>query len=416
MYKKIMASLTVTAMCICSIVVVEAAASPKVDRTVRNIKMTLNNCAIDQYWDGNAIKPGVLAEVTNGWLHSCVSNLNRAISYYNSLNAMERMSPSVVSKDIKGRLDSYQKFAKAAQDNQQVAAASAQAAQNTCMTFGQFANVPKTKEIERLAIVQATGSGPYIVPKDFEPLKQAAEKAHKICTENPAIAKLGDNSCPMYRINGNGAEWCSAAANYKKLMPELLFAYAKANLTKIPDKPEIIVDWQHQGWLRVNGKAEYERLFTVTEDEKAELAQKLASPVEIIGDPSVLNKVYDIIAQEREPFKKKIDEYAPTWKTTNISNTKSYLQNIAREIIMDWHPKAKIIKNFISSTGYQVKRNELGVIIDRRLHGGIVYQLPGEPWCQYRVYSTREPYNGNNSYGKGTHYNIDMVRFQSCKN
>ncbi len=413
MGKKHLLVSAVAALVFVSIEAGDAVASPKVDRTVRNIEMTLNNCAIDQYWDGNAIKPGVSAEVTNGWLHSCVSNLNRAIGYYNSLNMIERMSPGVVSKDIKGRLDSYQKFAKAAQGNQQVAAASAQASQNVCMMFGNMTSDAKTKYVEHLINVQQDKNH-YIVPDDFPKTKEAADAVQKLCTDNPALAQLGSNSCPMYRTNGSGADWCSAAAKQKELLGMLLASYASRNLSNIqmnPDKFE-----EYEGWFRVNGKVEYKSMFTVSDDEKKSLAKALAKPIEIIGDTSQLNAIYDQIAKSREPLRKKVDQFAPTWTIKAMGTSKHYSQDLARKTVLAWHPSAKIVKNFMDNAGYHIDRNALGVPVARRIYGGIIFQVPGEPWCQYRTFRAREEYKSGNSYHKTNQILMDNLRFQSCKN
>ncbi|GEM_PF-1750457 len=413
MHKRQITLMTVSALAFGVFMTSEATASPKVDRTVRNIEMTLNNCSIDQYWDGNAIKPGVPAEATNGWLQSCQANLNRAIGYYNSLGMMERMSPTVLAKDIKGRLDSYQKFAKAAQGNQQVAAASAQASQNVCMQFGNMINDPKTKRVENL-LQRQQDETMYIMPENFPKAKEAAVEVSRICKENPALAQLGNRSCPMFRSQYSGADWCAAAEKNQELLGKLLQTYARQILADkgLGGGPDKLVS--NEGFLRVNDKFEYKNLSSVSDAEKQQLTKELAKPIEAIGDPSQMNGVYEAIAKSREVMKKKVDELAPTWSVKGVTSNKHYAQGLANNVIKKWHPNAKVIKNFMDNGGYHIDRNALGVPVARRIYGGIVYQVPGEPWCQFRFYGAREEYKGNGAYAKTSGLTIDEIRFQSC--
>ena len=67
-------------------------------------------------------------------------------------------------------------------------------------------------------------------------------------------------------------------------------------------------------------------------------------------------------------------------------------------------------------SGYHIDRNALGVPVARRIYGGIIFQVSGEPWCQYRTFRAREEYQGGNSYHKTNQILMDNLRFQSCKN
>lgn len=400
----------------------EAQADAKLDRTVRNIESALANCDVDQYWDGSAIKPGTPPQALHSWLRSCKSNLNRAIGYYNGLTPQERNSSEVTSRGIKERLQKAVAFGKAAEGSQQTSKVNEQQMLEQCRSFK---TVRMSKEMSQMGPLVQLYKNPNAQTawaqnvEGITAVKNAALAAQKACADHPEFAQLDDRICSRIYGADGAAAWCQAAGKVQELLPKAVMNHMLISVEHLENHRLGISDPKNldkkEGWLSVEGPVEYKKHLYFSEAAQKEFLGKYEKLFTAAGasqlDPALIEKM----TKMRDELRKRVDELAPGYSMPPHSSAGHYSTDLARKKIQRWHPSAKVLKAVVVRNEYSIYKNELGVPKYRDRGGYILFQLPGEPWCQLRSFVASEDYQGGGSYQKTSDVMINSVRFQSCK-
>jgi len=326
----------------------------------------------------------------------------------------------VQAKRLGQRLESYSAFAQQAAGLVQGAAANKQANLELCRKFKAMKAAPAHAGVDHLlAVLKNPNAQTFWCQKaeDIAKVKAAAQAAAAACASNPDIAKLPDKGCSQIAMAENPGSWCLAATKAPDLLRQAVSNYlahevevemARKNIAK-PEEVE-----RHDGFTNFEGPVEWKKDLVFSDKALDDFRSRYAKILEAAGikelDPAFVAR----LSEMRDKLRETVERLAPQWKLPE-SGGKHYGVPLAEKKIKSWHPKAKILKAFIGSADWIITKNAVDLPKYRDRSGYILFELPGEKYCQLRTFMVSEDYQGGGKFQPAGDVRIGSVRFQNCK-
>ena len=208
---------------------------------------------------------------------------------------------------------------------------------------------------------------------------------------------------------------CAAAGDPQKTLGEVAMRLIewKQRHSQADAPPTVAWFRDKEGWLPATGVVEYATFFTVPEEDKQQIRAEVDAAFEAAGvtPPEDVSMLWESRAAYREGLKKVVDATASEWKIT-LDKCKGYTCKLAEKSVKKEQKKAKIKKTY--QREWKIVKNALDVPVKRYLDMWVIYQLPGEPYCQVRSTTAYEDYKGGGKYQKTKGVGWGFVRFQKC--
>lgn len=247
------------------------------------------------------------------------------------------------------------------------------------------------------------------------------EKMAPVC-EKPAYADsatrckglgLIQSSATMARFDQG--DICAAAGDPTKTLGEVVMRLLEARTKHAASSETPTVEWLRgkEGWLPSTDVVAYATYFAVPEDYKTKMRAEVDAAFAAAGVPAPadLSMLWASRAAYGEALKAAVDATAREW-TIPLGKCKGYTCKLAEKQVKREQKKAKIKKTF--QREWKIVKNALGVPLHRYLDMWVLYQLPGEPFCQVRSFTSYEEYKGGGKYQKAKGAQWGYVRFQKC--
>ena len=208
---------------------------------------------------------------------------------------------------------------------------------------------------------------------------------------------------------------CAAAGDPQKTLGEVAMHMIEWRQRHSQTDELPTLEWFRwkEGWLPSTGAIEYATFFSVSEEHKQKIRAEVDEVFEAAGvaPPEDLSMLWASRAKYDEALKAVVDSTAGEWKIT-FGKCKGYTCKLAEKSVKKAQKKAKIKKTY--QREWKIVKNALDVPVKRYLDMWVVYQIPGEPYCQVRSTTAYEDYKGGGKYQKTTGVGWGFVRFQKC--
>lgn len=299
------------------------------------------------------------------------------------------------------------KIAKAAED----------AWRASCQDFQDRAMTAQHREPMTRLILQALEGNQGI--GSAEMIQQHAEVAqavNAVCAGTD-LAAMEAKPCwyVLRRAAHDPVQWCRTAADGPALIRATVLNHARQVIGSVGSSTIQSVDEfrQSEGWLTFEGPVEFDRRFQLDTSGNAAVMQNLSKLLASAGIENAEQALWGDQKDRLEALKQAVLETAPGWPMPQ-SQTDSYATALAEKQVRSMHPQAKIHRALISRASYKIHTNALGVPDRRTLPGYVLFELPGEPFCQLRRFTLTEQYAGGGTYQPASGVRFGYVRFQSC--
>lgn len=113
-------------------------------------------------------------------------------------------------------------------------------------------------------------------------------------------------------------------------------------------------------------------------------------------------------------LKKEVERLAPTFDRPK-AGVGHYGVELAKARVQSVFKGASVVASGGDSGKWNVHANILGVPEYRDRFGWVLFQVPGEPFCQLRTFYVSEDYSGGGTYNKDNSPAFGKLRFQKCK-
>ena len=392
------------------------ALSPRGRGYLRNMQVAMRNVKKDlKLFDGKAIVAGASRSRLESLKRTIISNLNRALRYWNRLSAGDRRDAQV--RKVGATIDERTHYAKALEKAMRSMGKASAAADKACRDFEKEAmkSVKRKRMVSLVWLLGDKGKVTYTTAEQVSETMAAAKKIAAFCAK-PKYKGVGKVGCRWMKISGRDRDpsaWCEAAAKAKSLVAQgvMNFAAHKAKVgSRLGPDPDKLA--KRDGWLMFEGPVTYKSHLYFGEAAKKRLLDKLGPMFKAAGmDGAKDPKLWASQKAAVDTLRAKVDELAPSWKPYRTVG-KSYGCRHAKRIIKKWHRKARIKKVGLKYKKWNIRKNALKRPIDRSRQGVIIFKIPGEKWCQARSWVITEKYKGGGRYAKAKGVAIGYVRFQ----
>jgi hypothetical protein len=287
----------------------------------------------------------------------------------------------------------------------------------SCQDFQDRAMAPLHSEPMTRLILQALEGNQAIGSADM--VQQHAEVAQSVaavCADTD-LAAMEAKPCwyVLRRAAHDPVQWCKVAADAPALIRGAVLNHARRLIGSVGSSTIQSVDEfrQSEGWLTFEGPVEFSRRFELGTSGNAAVMQNVSRLLASAGIDNAEQALWGDQKERLEALRQAVLETAPGWPMPQ-SQTDSYATALAEKQVRSMHPQAKIHRALISRGSYKIHANALGVPDRRTLPGYVLFELPGEPFCQLRSFTLTEQYSGGGTYQPASGVRFGYVRFQSC--
>lgn len=245
-------------------------------------------------------------------------------------------------------------------------------------------------------------------PESLRAARAAFDKLTAMCQspEHAGVKELCGKQ--QYRVDGvTPADLCAdALASTELLQKVVLDAIPELNVGKAPTLEELRA---REGWIPTTEKFDFNAHLRLDDADRPRLLAKVKPLFEAAGVP-VPETIPTFAAAKAyyDAYRASVEALAPTL-TTPGKACKGYWCAMAKKSLLEWHPKAKILKNNMDDTIHA--KSTGGRVTEAYLNGFLLYRLPGETWCQLRAWTVTESAGQGKAKGIPLYY----VRIQQCK-
>lgn len=114
-------------------------------------------------------------------------------------------------------------------------------------------------------------------------------------------------------------------------------------------------------------------------------------------------------------LQKLVDQVAPQVPKPTPGPHDAKIEAGAGKTLKGIFPGAKVNLAVMDSPDWTVRKNSLGIPLERYRSGQMVFSVPGSKWCQQRAFSYAETWVGNGFAPSSTVDVLPMTRFLACK-
>ncbi len=304
----------------------------------------------------------------------------------------------------------------AKRQRQQQAQATSAANKQACRTFSKQAMGPKNREAMTRLILQKLHNNQQIV--SVEGVKKHQEAAKRVTAVCNSIDRKALGSRCYYSIGGPEKfpqNWCDAAKNSAQLIAAAAINNAKKHI-KLMGAAKVQTPKQFMergGWLTYERPVTFKEKLYFGPKAGGGSMKRVDALLAAAGAKVSQDELWGDQKKNVDALRKAVVETAGTWKTPP-AKLKNYSSALAKEGILNWHPKAKVLTAFIGRKSWKVHKNALGIILRRTMPGYVLFKLKEDPLCQLRSYTLTETYVGAGKFAKAAGVRLGYVRFQKC--
>lgn len=110
-----------------------------------------------------------------------------------------------------------------------------------------------------------------------------------------------------------------------------------------------------------------------------------------------------------------VDRLAPRWKFPAGNPRDTAIEGYGRRGVEKIYPGAAIKASVMQSAAFSIRKNSLGVPLDRTRDGFILYKMPNEKYCRQQSFAYTEVYSGGGTYQKPDGVRLNYIRYQPCQ-
>ncbi len=399
--------------------------SPAGQRAFRNASTAMDNVQKTDLFDGKQLKPGARLDSCKSYLRSSGENLARAINSYKAIPENERKLPEVVA--LGRRIEEMRVYLLAMDAVVKSLEQTVKGADDQCRAFQkEVMDTPTRLTMGQLVgAMEHPGSMEIFRPEDVKQVLETASKVKAAC-EKPEYRDVGKTGCSWLKIGGNDqnpAAWCEAAGKAPELVKQAVLTFVKKDIERmsaalIPTPERFQSD---EGYLTTPPfeKAVTFKNLMFDDAFKGRLVERYKPLFESAGIAGVTDDaLYAPYIKALDALRAVVEKTADTWK---LPPPKSgmYAVDMAQKQIVKWYQEeVKVVvavkKAFMILDEWTIEKNALGVPLRRYRSGFVVFQVPGEKYCQVRSFTATEEYTGGGNYQKASGVRFGFPRFQKC--
>jgi hypothetical protein len=110
-----------------------------------------------------------------------------------------------------------------------------------------------------------------------------------------------------------------------------------------------------------------------------------------------------------------VDRLAPRWKFPAASPRDAAIEAYGRRGVAKVYPAAVVKASVMQTAAFSIRKNALGVPLDRTRDGFLLYKMPNEKYCRQQSFSYTETYSGGGTYQKPDGVRLNYIRYQPCQ-
>lgn len=360
------------------------------------------------------------------------THLSRAIREFNALSSEDKACPN--GQAFIGKLKALEKGLKDDEAGRAARQALEKAAKQACKDFAaQFITPDNLPLMEGLVLLHFTGhSNRAQATLDDREVKEWLERTRArqtlfeqlepVCGDAEKVKQLtlcqrpySPDLASFYAKKDPNA-WCQVVARGNELLVAELDEYVGIE----GDEKHARVGGggleRGEGWMSDDLlKKTWTTAFTVNQNAKAAGAARVKTLYAAVG---VKDADTSKLTAKREEglaaLKKEVERLAPTWERPR-PGVGHYGVDLAKARVTSVFKGATVVAAGGDSGQWNVHRNVLNVPEYRDRFGWVLFQVPGEPYCQLRTFYISEDYAGGGMYTKDTSPSFSRLRFQGCR-
>lgn len=380
-------------------------------------------------FDGKSIPANVAANVITSHFQACDGGVKAYTRYFKNVSAKGQATPR--ARALTQRVQERQKwcaalakvgdaYIKKINDARNVEAAAASEAKETCFKLSREvgplmvgAHLHHTLDTWRGARTMGNVEG-------MTEFKGRVEKLATVCSR-PEF-KDSTKSCQNHGIMLSSetnqrysyGDICGPALDVKKTMTDAAFRVLK-ELSRGHRKDPTMSSFKFQeGWIHEEKVVEYKTYFKVNDTLKQRLLTQAkeifaAAGVAVPGD---LSELWAEHQRYLDALKVVVDATVNDWKLTQ-GKCQGYACGLANKAVKKGY-RGAALKSTLGGS-WKIRKNGLGIPLDRSMPITAVFQVKGEPSCQARAFTATETYKGGGKYQKASGVNWGYARFQKCQ-
>lgn len=390
--------------------------------TVRNIEATGSIAA--KYYDGKRVTLARSSDANyiEKHLSELQSGLARCSRMWASLSAEEQHSEQ--GKQLGATLQTWVEYHDNLRSALDLSVRAAKEAEGKCRSFAE--EVMGDAKVEA-SIYNLMNPNVPLLSSRFASVRQHAQAVAAACAL-PKFDKVGVNSCSFMKVNGpqrDPALWCEAAGNWKAILTANVDAQVKERVESFNNRPLLydkLKGDQRIGFFvkSVPNKGGWRRHYRIADIVFPKEAQdKYINEANQMYEALGLNKRVDLttfesIAKALAELRSSAEASGGEFEQPK-GYGKDYGVKLAKKQLKSLGYKVKFIKAFSGSKDFSIRKNNLGVPLDRAKAGYMLVKPEGQSLCTLISYTLTETYRGAGKYqkAKGVHYNNG--RFQKCR-
>ena len=400
-------------LALATLTTLSAAISPDGARTVQRVNTMLDQLKID---------PAFLAGNVSGREAEARTTVNRLRSIYNDCNTQLRLlirdsrEPEVAA--ARRRCEEVS----ASQEKLQAAlsSAGASAEQNKALLYDFYSKftggLPDAQTISFRQLhlkINPAATAPTDV-NEFRAAIAVLANVDAACKgSHKAIAQATEPHGPD--SEQAAATWCATAARRDELGRIMAMNTAAGpariwgnEIAKLKDQLEA-----NEGFLTTDVTPVRRALFDrdALVKEAAGRHQALLDAAGVKDASGVLGTLQPSI----DSLMAEVDRLAPRWKFPAGNPHDAALEAFGRRGVAKEYPAGVIKASVMQDSAFSIRKNRLGVPLDRNRDGFILYKMPNEKHCRQQSFSYTETYSGGGTYQKPNGVRLNYIRYQPCQ-
>ena len=108
------------------------------------------------------------------------------------------------------------------------------------------------------------------------------------------------------------------------------------------------------------------------------------------------------------------ERLAPRWKFPATGPRDAFAEGLARQQVSKTYPGAALRAAHMDDAVFKIRKNALGVPLDRHKDGHVLYKAPKESLCRQQTFTYTEIFDGT-GYQKPAGVKLQRLRYLACQ-